>query len=164
MDAGDRMNMKAPWPARPAQIRSLNGGMGGMQKDGIESRLGILRKIYLSFSILGFSGIIYLLLGLSRKYGLNALPKLSLFLIWNLIIYSGLKRKKVWVNPLIKFYAVMTVLTLVVARNNHYQNTGSLTGNWLINFSMALFCFYQLYFFSRKDVEQYMHDKGVTLY
>ncbi|MDA8156608.1 MAG: hypothetical protein M0Z52_09195 [Actinomycetota bacterium] len=145
-------------------IRALISGKKRMRKDSIESRLGILRKIYLSFSILGFFGIIYLLSGFSHTYGLNALPKLSLFLIWNLIIYSGLKRKKVWVSPLIKFYAVMTVLTLVVVRNNHYQNRGSLIGNWLINFFMALFYFYQLYFFSKKAVEEYMHDKGITLY
>lgn len=58
----------------------------------------------------------------------------------------------------------MVLLKLVLEDHHYSQSIGELIGHSMIKFIWALFCFYQLYFFSKKEVKAYMNDKGVTLF
>lgn len=134
-----------------------------MLTDSIESTLNKIRKVYFTLSLLGIFFIMFLLSGSSYKYGIKDIPFVLFSTLVYISIYWGLKKKKAWINLFIRFFSVISILTICF-KSHSYQSMHKLIIFWVIAFILVLFYIYQIYFFSKREVRTFMKEKGVTFF
>lgn len=133
-------------------------------EEKIIRNIRIIQKIYFAFLVLGVFSLIYLASGISDIRGRDSIPE---FLILTLLVsakYYGLRLKRRWVIPLILYSSALALISLILGGLVTTQNVPM--GILSIALSSMLFGFYayQVYFFSRRDVNLHFGKEGKIIF
>lgn len=129
----------------------------------ISSTVVIIRKIYFTLLFLGVLGLVYLASGVSHVYGGKDIPGYLIFCLIVSIKYYGLRFRRTWVVPLILYASALGIIRILFTGVNAENGVIMVIGVPVF-FMMVLFYAYQIYFFSRTDVNRFFGRKGLIFF
>lgn len=91
------------------------------------------------------------------------LPEIILKLFVIATIYYGIRMIKKWVVILIKLYAYMSLLLVMLSFAENYSDILSLVTNRAVSFLFVCFLIYQIFIFSKKETRLFFNDSGRTI-
>ena len=134
-----------------------------LQNDKIEAVVIKIQRVYLSLTCLGFVLAVFVLSGLSGKYGLKDGFELTYTSFIYLALYFGLMRRKKWIIPLILLAAAFGLFRELIYILHPAESLSKIAGK-AISVLLLLFYSYQMHFFSKTEVKKFFQSKGSFLF
>jgi len=131
--------------------------------DRITTITNRFQKVYIVFMCIGTFVIIYKLSGISKKFPrLDSLQEIINLLLYT-VLYIGLRLKTKWLIPLILISSVWWLLSTFL---RGFQPAVDIIGLLAktVGIMFVLFCAYQMYFFSRREVKSYFGTKETIFF
>lgn len=133
--------------------------------DKVSSKINSFKRVYLFFTIIYAIYVGVLLFKLSGNYATGKLPQVIIGFVLFYSVYYGLKRKRKWVIPIVLVLPAFGLINYLIATHTPPSKFPSLNIISVVeDFAMGLFCAYQIYFFSRKEVRKVFGVRGQILF
>lgn len=123
----------------------------------------IVRRVYLTLTILALAGVLFSLLNLSLFNSTK--DKIDSFVAapFYLVIYIGLEGKKSWIIPFVLIVAAFGLFREFLFMLHPSEATKDITGK-IVHLFMFAFFWYQLQFFSKSAVKIFFGSKGLVFF
>ena len=131
-----------------------------LTNDKIETRVRIIRRIYLTLTLLGS---VFSLMSLSSADTPKDSIQFLVATLFYLVIYLGMKGKKSWLIPLVLIAAAFGLFRELLFMLHPADTIKDIIGK-IAHLFMFVFFGYQLQFFSKSAVKQVFGSKGVVLF
>ncbi len=130
-----------------------------LSDEQIARRVKVIRTVYAWLAWLGGICVIFVLLGLSKKY--PRIQALETFIaVWAYsFTYYGLKGRKEWVIPLLLIMSAVTVIRSLLAVLEPANDLASFLHK-IVESAFVLFSAYQIYVFRRREVREFFGANG----
>jgi hypothetical protein len=137
-----------------------------IKEDKIISAIRWIKRGYLILIFIGLWGLFGKII---LDHTIYENLRVIIILLIDITIYYGLRYRKEWVIALILFVSTFSLiflfLRIVLGQvATEYTTVFSLTIAYIIIIALSLFYFFQIYFFSKKDVRIFWRTKGHILF
>ena len=125
--------------------------------------LNLFSTLYFIFLCAGVVATLVVLINISGEYG-SALYTTPLYaILYPLIVYIGLKKRKGWLIPLILLTSAYQAYSGFLSLHLEVLGITTLTEK-LFGYLLLLFSLYKLAFFTRPEVQRAFGEKGTVLF
>jgi len=122
-----------------------------------------IQKVYLLIMLIGALDLIHNLLSESESTSLRECAQTVLTLSIYFSIYIGLKLRKKWVTPLV---LICSAFLLLRAFLSAFEPTNDIFGliSKIGGIVFVLFCAYQIHFFSKREVRDFLGSRETIIF
>jgi hypothetical protein len=131
--------------------------------DTIEARVRIIRRVYLTLTILALVGVLFSLLNLSLINSTKDKIDSIVAALFYLVIYIGLEGKKSWIIPFVLIVSAFSLFREFLFMLDPSETTSDIIGK-IVHLFMFAFFWYQLQFFSKSAVKKVFGSKGLVFF
>ena len=131
--------------------------------DRIEVRVRIIRRVYLTLTILALVGVLFSLLNLSLINSTKDKIDSIVAALFYLVIYIGLEGKKSWIIPFVLIVSAFGLFQEFLFMLHPSGTTKDIIGK-IVHLFMFAFFWYQLQFFSKSAVKKVFGSKGLVFF
>ena len=151
---------------RPIEWPLLRRGVSHLHMlthDTIEARVRIIRRVYLTLTILALVGVLFSLLNLSLINSTKDKIDSIVAALFYLVIYIGLEGKKSWIIPFVLIVSAFSLFREFLFMLDPSETTSDIIGK-IVHLFMFAFFWYQLQFFSKSAVKKVFGSKGLVFF
>jgi hypothetical protein len=130
-----------------------------LRNEEIAIRIKLLQNVYLLFLCIGLFALIYALVNPPAKIPSKDSPAAILALYVLFFAYYGLKKKREWAIPLLLFISAIMLFKGLMSVLESGQGLASLFWK-LLEVGSVFFSAYQIGFFQKQEVKDYLGNEG----